>query len=247
MTLLATIEAALRTWPKPSEADGAVAVSTDCLYPSNGIIKVFVTGRANEFRVHDNAGALDEFDSSSGFASDAIGTLRIKAREQGLQITNSGCIYTPQSVTFEQLAGAICLVANASKEAAHSLVEKYRPPPKRNFRDELAKILERQFGRLPAKGAIVGSSNKVHKFDYDIELSGRRHLLLDAVVPEPTSINAVLAANIDVRQTGQGHIIQRIVYDDADEWKASDLSLLSIGATVIPFTRVAPALERLMA
>jgi hypothetical protein len=247
MTLLETVTNAMKAWPSSSEIEGGVAVPTQCLYPSNGIVKVFVTGGPNDFRVHDNGGALDEFESYGGTASDAIATLRKKAKEQGLDVTKSGSIYTSVRVEFVQLAGAIGLVANASKEASHALIERFRPTPKRNFREALADILELQYGKLPGKGRVLGVSNTPHKFDYDIELSGQRRLLLDAVVPEATSINAVLTANIDVKQASRENIIQRIVYDDEDEWKSSDLSLLALGATVIPFTRIRQVLERLAA
>jgi hypothetical protein len=50
-----------------------------------------------------------------------------------------------------------------------------------------------------------------------------------------------------VKQAEHDGTIQRIVYDDQDDWKAADLSLLGLGATVIPFTKIRPVLGRLAA
>lgn len=247
MTLIETVGNAMMGWPRATSHASGVFVPTHCLYPSNAVVRVCVSGRLNEFRVHDDGGALDEFESSGGVANDAIATIRNKAREQGLGVTRAGLIHTSEAVGLDQVAGAIVLVANASKEAAHLLLEKYRAHPRRNFRQELAGILELKFGRLSSRGPVVGMSNKPHKFDYDIRLSGDRRLLIDAVVPEASSINAVLVSNIDVKQAERSDLIQRIVYDDHDDWKSSDLTLLSLGATVVPYTRIQPALERLAA
>lgn len=64
---------------------------------------------------------------------------------------------------------------------------------------------------------------------------------------EASSINSVLAANVDVKQAALKDLLQRIVCDDEDDWKAADIGLLGIGATVVPFSRSRPVLERLAA
>ncbi len=85
---------------------------------------------------------------------------------------------------------------------------------------------------------------KTHKFDYETFLPTHQRLLLDTVVPESSSISSVLAANLDVRQADLPKTVQRIVYDDGDNWKYSDLALLGLGAPVIPFTKFRPVLSK---
>ncbi len=230
---------------------------THCLYPSNGVVRVYVSGggvmfvsdgRA-EFKVHDGGGALDEFEAGGGYVLDEVSIIRGIARAQGLNATNEGVIFSPP-VTVDQLVGTIALVANSSKESAHALVDRHHGKPKKNFREALARIIDIErargiFVEVSSKRAVSGASSKQHKFDYEFTLSGKRRLLLDAVCPEASSINSVLAANIDVKQADPENTLQRIVYDDEDNWKAADLSLLGIGATVVPFTKLRPVLERL--
>ena len=150
------------------------------------------------------------------------------------------------------MVGTIALVANASKEAAFTLSQKFVPGPRRNFREVLARLIdgERAQGRfldVSFHRAIVGASTKSHKVEYDISLYNKARLLLNTVVPESSSINAVLAANLDIREAELPNTLQRIVYDDEADWKAPDLALLGLGAVVIPFTKIQVILTRLAA
>lgn len=249
MTLIETVSKAMAAWPALVEGQEHIAVSTHCIYPSNGIVRVYVSGGTSEFKVHDGSGALDELEAGGGNTYDDIYILRNIAKEQGLDVTTTGTIYSPM-VSAEQLTATIALVANASKEAAHALITRYRAIPKRNFREMLAQMVdtERSQGRfldVSFKRMIVGASSKSHKFDYDIVLPSQKRLLLDSVVPEASSINSVVAANLDVRQAELPDTFQRIVYDDADEWRAEDLNLLGLGATVVAFSKLRPVLDRI--
>ena len=40
-------------------------------------------------------------------------------------------------------------------------------------------------------------------------------------------------------------LTQRIVYDDEEDWRASDLNLLQMATTIVPFSKVNRALERI--
>jgi hypothetical protein len=57
------------------------------------------------------------------------------------------------------------------------------------------------------------------------------------VSPEASSINAAVVAHLDVKRANVPNVVRRIVYDDEEKWKAEDLSLLSVGAPVVPFSR----------
>jgi hypothetical protein len=39
-------------------------------------------------------------------------------------------------------------------------------------------------------------------------------------------------------------LVQRIVYDDDEEWSSADLNLLSVGAIAIPFSQSSSVIER---
>jgi hypothetical protein len=210
-----------------------------------------VVGGVENFVVSDNGGALDEFTSSGGRTYEDIRILRSIARPQGLEVTDAGVIISPQ-VGVDQLLGTVILVANASKEAAHALATRYRAVTRKNFREILARMIDRErvqglLEEVSLHRIVVGASTKPHKFDYDITLRGSARLLLATVVPEASSVNSVLAANLDVGQVGTPNLLQRIVYDDEDEWSTANLALVGLGAPVIAFSKLHPVLERLAA
>ncbi len=100
---------------------------------------------------------------------------------------------------------------------------------------------------LKLDAPIIGASNKPHKFNYVIYLSGERKLLIDPAVPEASSINARVVANLDVRMAENPLISQLIVYDDGMKWNASDLNLLQVGAPTVPFSHAEREITRLAA
>jgi hypothetical protein len=153
-------------------------------------------------------------------------------------------IYSPLA-DMKELAATIVIVANASKESAHRLIDSMRPRPLRNFRLELEKLLEAEFGHMPLRRSIpIVGLYKPHKFDYVIHVSEQRQLILNAVTPDMNSINSAVVAHLDVREAKLPSVVQRIVYDDEEKWRAEDLSLLSIGAPAIPFSRAKEVLKR---
>jgi hypothetical protein len=112
----------------------------------------------------------------------------------------------------------------------------------------LAEFLEGRFPKNVAhQVAIVGASNKVHKFANVITFDDGKRLIIDPVANDPSSVNARVVANLDVKATNDESIIQRIVYDDQEDWSPADLNLLSVGAPAIAFSRSATVIERLVA
>jgi hypothetical protein len=96
-------------------------------------------------------------------------------------------------------------------------------------------------------GRIIGGSNKEHAFDSIIFMPNGKRIVVDPVVHDMKSINARVVANMDVQRAGYDDLEQRIVYDDSDEWKASEINILQFGATVIPFSKAPRVLSRLAA
>jgi hypothetical protein len=247
MTVRETVASVMAKWPRASQDESRVVVPTHCLYPSNGVVSVVVEGGADTFRVHDGGAALDELDSAGGIVPYPIAIMRAATRRLGVEVSDPGVIFAPFT-TQKNLAGTIVIVANASKYAAHKLIDSMRPQPRRNFRFELEKLLESEFGHVTLRrSSAVAGAHKPHKFDYVIHFGEQRQLLLDGVSPGASSINAAVVAHLDVRQANVPNVVQRIVYDDEEKWKAEDLSLLSVGAPAVPFSRAREVLKRLAA
>jgi hypothetical protein len=146
---------------------------------------------------------------------------------------------------MEAAAVAIAHVANAAKEAASWLYEHGGVRRRRDFRKLLDAFLAESFRDQVAETRLFGASTKPHKFANVISFSNGRKLIVDAVANDPSSINARVVANLDVKANKDLRgVVQRIVYDDHEKWSASDLNLLKVGATTVPFSRAREVIKR---
>lgn len=228
-----------------SQLEDGLRVTTHCLYPSNKSVAVAVRG-SHSFVVSDDGGAILEL-QATGF-SDTVSERKLKAlvEPQGL-LARSGTIYAP-SVDLAAVPAAVMLVANASKEVADWGAEHLKFRVKRNFKADLAALLNRHFhDALKHDTPILGASNKPHKFGHVIYLAGERRLIVDPVVNDPSSINSRVVANMDVKMAADPAISQLIVYDDTVQWASSDLKLLELGARTVAFSQAESVISRLAA
>jgi hypothetical protein len=244
MTPYEIIRSAIADVFKCTQEPDAIRVLTQCMYPSNAFVQVVVHGGANTFVVSDDGGALRELDAVGVEPSDPPRALVQLVSSQGLRLID-GVIRTP-NCTGDELPVAIALVANASKEAAEWLFGHTKIKRNRNFREVVSNFLRTRYDHRVVHETLVGKSNKAHKFDNLIRLENGRRLIVDAVVNDPASINSRVVANLDIRSAEYEGLEQRIVYDDDDEWRPEDLSLLQVGATVVAFSKVNDVLGRLV-
>jgi len=167
-------------------------------------------------------------------------------KPQGLKV-RKGAIFSPV-VSRSVVPAALILVANASKEVADWGSQHLKFRVNRNFKADLAALLQRYFHESMKNDAlIIGASNKQHKFGHIIYLHGNRKLIIDPVINDGSSINSRVVANMDVRLTKDPNVIQLIVYDDAADWQASDLKLLELGAKTVAFSSAEAAIRRIAA
>lgn len=247
VTILETVLERLGDWPKPSLDHGRVIVPTQCLFGSGSIIRVVVEGGARDFRVHDDGAAIDEFSSGGGTHQKAAAALRSHFRDQGIVVGENGAISSPP-VDPSQLAPTIALIANAAREAEDLLQSRWKPRVKRNFKRLLRELLEAEFPKNVAPEVRVsGSSQKQHVFDFALNTQAGGMVLVDAVHNDQNSISSTVLRNLDVKDAKQIGVLQRIVFDDSEEWRAEDLNLLKLGGTVVPFSHAPEVLHRLAA
>ncbi len=170
-------------------------------------------------------------------------TLSNLIKDQGLKMRN-GVIYTPPMPLIASSL-SILLVANASQEASRWMYDHVKVKRTRDFKAMLAEFLKKRFEERVHHETLVGNSNKAHKFANVIDLGQARKLIIDPVANEASSINARVVANMDVKAIGNPNIVQRIIYDDEEDWSPSDLNLLGAGAIVVPFSCAGAVIERL--
>ena len=71
-------------------------------------------------------------------------------------------------------------------------------------------------------------------------------LVVDAVSKDANSINARVVANLDVKSAEHPKLIQRIVYDDEEDWRADDLTRLQMSCvTLAAFSKSEQVLRRI--
>ena len=228
-----------------STGDGA-RVSTHVLYPSNGAVSVVVRGRETSFIVSDEGGGIAELGSAglSVIVSDRM--IGAQLRMSGMRVRN-GVIMSP-TIPMDAVPAAIMLVANASRTVADWGISHLPFRQHRSFREDLAKLLGKYFhDNMKSNESVVGKSNKPHKFGHVVHLFGERRLLIDPVVNDSSSINARLVSNLDVKMTDNSLIEQIIVFDDKLKWKASDLSILEMGAPTVAFSMAEREIRRRVA
>jgi len=225
--------------------EGGVRVTTHCLYPSNGTVTVAVRGGLNEFVVSDDGGALSEAAAAGLIERATDKQVRALLKAYGLKV-EGGVIYSPP-VNHSELSAAVLLVANAAKEVADWSLNHLRFQARRSFKAELAALLERHFQGNLKPAPIVGQSNRPYKFEHVIYLREGRRLIVDPVTNDPSSINARVVANLDVRMAGDPSIQQLLVYDDQVEWASADLKVLEVGAPTVPFSFAEAEIRKLAA
>ncbi|WIA58243.1 hypothetical protein N6H05_10745 [Sphingobium sp. WTD-1] len=245
--LLDNVTQALRNWPAPRIVGNRVIVPTHCVTSGGDIIHVTVEGGINAFKVHDDGAAVRIFENSGGELITAPKMLSLFLKDQGLNVDGFGAISAPL-VSLDELAPSIVLVANAARDAAEHLIHRWKPAFKRKFKDTVRDLLEEDFPkRWEHDRSVLGHSNKPQKFDFAIDLGHERKLFFDAVVPDQNSISTAVVRHLDVARAKNESVVQRIVYDDRVEWKASDINLLKMGAPTLPFSQARQVFERIAA
>lgn len=244
MSIIEYVRNSLSTISHSQEINGVVRVSTQCMYPSNTLVSVFVEGGKNTFIVTDNGGAIKELASNGIDLQTSYKSIDQFVKSQGA-IYSCGIISSPQA-TLKELPAAIILVANLSKELATYLLGHAKIKRKRNFKELVHNFLSDKFERQRVKTMeFIGDSNKSHRFENVIILNNERKLIVDPVVKDHASINSRVVANIDIKSKNISGIEQRIIYDDEEEsWSSVDINLLTLGAIVIPFSKADAALQR---
>jgi hypothetical protein len=242
-TLVDTVRGSLGQVSRVDLIRDALRITTHCLYPSNGMIRVYVRRSGSTFIVSDDRGAFNEAQSAGLEVNVLDRSLLHLVTPYGLKISN-GTVFG-SSVPPEGIVGAAIMVANASKAVAEWLYARLRVKTGRDFRLLLADLLQRNFETILHRNVEINGANKPHHFANVLSFHGGRRLLIDPVGNEPASYNSRIIANLDVKAKNDPTIEQRIVYDDDERWTPENLSLLEMGAIVVPFSRSQEVIKRL--
>lgn len=239
------IERELSVFAKAKADNGLWAVATQCLYPSNEAVTVFVAGGPRGCIASDNGGAIGVLTERGIYPAVGVDAfLRPFCRGRGLHVSD-GTIVSP-ALEPSELPTGIVMVANASAEAARWGVDKLRRKERRNVKKMLFELLTARYSaeRIQSHVHLTGASTRVYPFEHVVSLDGKR-LVVDSVVPEASAINAKTIAHLDLANQHDATFIQRIVYDDEDEWRASDLNLMKMGAPLVALRAFGATLDQM--
>ena len=221
-------------------AEGLI-VETHCLYPTNDVVTVEIHGGLS-YCVTDRGRAID-LAASLGIPINHPGKLlKPHAARYDLQVSNDGKIFI-SDVPPGMLPTAIAFVANASKEAAHAIIDRQRAKPRDELRQKLYDMVRPIFPhRAHRNFPLQGKSSRTHTFDCAISGDPLPLALFNTVVDEANAINAVVVAGVDVVDRYGEALRPWIVFDAARDWRADSLSLLQAGGTPVALS----ALPRLL-
>lgn len=225
------------------ELSDGFRITTNCMYPSNGLVRVYVKGGENRVVISDEGEAVGEGTAAGIIMKDADKILRSNIKNRGLSIKDGVIFTAPIETSSAHIA--ILHLANTARDMAHWLYEHGGVKRNEDFRVLLAKYLENSFGVNLSQATIQGASSKPHKFANVISFANGKKFIVDPVAYDPASINSRVVANLDVKAKNDPDIVQRIIFDDMEKWSPADLTLLQIGATLVPFSRAKDVLPRL--
>lgn len=241
MSITEYVNEALKPFSTYQERHGAVPVTTTCLYPSNAMVTVFVRGGPNGAVVSDDGQAIDELTALNRDIPDADRFLYRFCRQSGMK-AEKGVIFSPR-IEWRQLSAAIAFVANTSAAAVTAGLQSLKTRRGRDLHKELDDLLFRSFpeDRIKRKFRVVGQSTR--SYSLDIVHVNSHILIVDSVVPDPNSIHSRATAHFDIGRRQDDSIIQHLVYDDEENWKAADLNLLQTVTTIVPLSQAEPVMR----
>ena len=129
--LFHAIESGLSKVSSVTTLDDGFRVTTHCMYPSNGLVRVSVRGGAHEVVISDDGEAVGEALSAGVPVRDANNMLSSLVKDLGLKVVD-GVISTGPMPT-EAVALGVLLVANAARDVASWLYENSRIKRTRDF------------------------------------------------------------------------------------------------------------------
>lgn len=217
-------------------------MTTHCTYPSGGLVEVSVLIGRGAAIVTDDGGAYSEILSAGIQSYPSDRQLQSIFYQQGLSFKNG--VISAFKVPFDALPVAVLLVANACKELTHKTYLEAKAEIKRDFRKSLQQMLSLTFGdvKITHNTKIVGKYKR-HNFTNVVHLDRERRMVVDPVFPDDTSINTRIISHLDLKQANKPQFLQRLVYDEEDNWNPDMFSLL--GMAEVPLIKFSQSVEML--
>lgn len=219
---------------------GGFLVSTTNMLGTGEVIRVAVIGGVSECVVSDQGLAIRELEMAGAEVRNPERLLRPYAKRYGIEVSGTD-LYV--RIPTEDVAAAIMLVSGACREAYDGELRRIRFAPRRDLREALSRFLKSTPLDLSEHKGIITGKNAQHEFAHVFETHDQSGLVIvDSVLPEPSSINSRVVAHLDIRAALEGRAEQFVIYDDEDDWSSDKLGLIQLAAPIIPFSKIGGAL-----
>jgi hypothetical protein len=222
---------ALRRRNVVSRLGDVLLVTTDVLLPNGSqVIAVVEGGAAGERITVSDAGAALISVAEAGLALDGAANASMRRLATKLGLSLVGGILRSEVVPPDDAGYAVTLLANGAREIAKAAFDAGRRQERCRFRERVEQELGSIFGAaIVQKGArLSGYSEDTLRFDYLVTLSNHRRLVVDAPVPDGSSIASVVLRQADIKAAKIPDMHQVIVYDEADHWRSTSLAQLKL-------------------
>lgn len=211
--------------------NNVVLATTDVLLPSGSQIVVLIEGGASGDRITaSDAGAALISLAEAGLELDAAAyaSMRRLAGKLGLRLEDG--VLRSEPVSPDESAYAVVVVANGAREIAQAAFDAGHRQEKRRFRERVEQELSAIFGSaiIQKSARLNGYSEDSLRFDYLVTLDRRSRLVVDAPVPDGSSIASVVLRQADIKAAKIPGMHQAIVYDEADNWRSTSLAQLKL-------------------
>ena len=210
---------------------GSIVAATDVILPNGSQVVIIIEGGASGERVTaSDAGAALISVSEAGFSLDegAYSSVKRFARSLGLSLSNG--VLRSEPVSPDEAAYAVVTLANGVREVARLAFEAGHRQERKRFRERVEGELSRIFvaATVRKSARLRGASEDNLRFDYLVTLDPSRRLVVDAPVPDGSSIAAVVLRQSDLRAAHIMGLHQAIIYDEEDRWPSASLSQLRL-------------------
>jgi hypothetical protein len=209
----------------------AILVTTDVMLPDGSqVIAVVEGGAAGDRVTASDAGAALISVGEAGLTLDtpAYASVRRLASKYGLSLEAG--VLRSEPVSPEDVAYAIILLANGARDIAKASFDLARRQERLRFRERVEKDLGAIFGpAIVQRGArLSGYSEDSLRFDYLVTVSAGQRMVVDAPIPDGSSIASVVLRQADMKAARVPGMHQAIIYDEADHWRSTSLAQLKL-------------------
>jgi hypothetical protein len=211
--------------------DNVVLATTDVLLPNGSQVVVLVEGGASGDRVTaSDAGAALISLAEAGLELDAAACASMRRLAAKIGLILEAGILRSEPVSPDEAAYAVILLANGAREIARAAFDVGRRQERRRFREKVEQELGKIFGSaiVQKSARLNGYSEDSLRFDYLVTLHNRTRLVVDAPVPDGSSIASVVLRQADIKAALIPGMHQAIIYDEGDHWRSSSLAQLKL-------------------